>query len=123
MVPSFRCHPESSSRVLLKRRIGNRRVLPWAESERSLRRPDDNALIRALRSGRIAAAGLDGYEGEPHINPEYRTLPNVSLLPHLGTATIEMRIRIGMRALDNLDVALAGKTPEDLLTPADGTSH
>ena len=84
---------------------------------------DDNALIQALHSGRIAAAGLDVYEGEPHIPPEYRTLPNVCLLPHLGTATIETRIRIGMRALDNLDAALAGKTPEDLLTPADGTSH
>ena len=123
MVPAFRWHPESSSRVPLERRIGNRRVLPWAKSERSLRRPDDNALIRVLRSGRIAAAGLDGYEGEPYINPEYRILPNVSLLPHLGTATIEMRIRIGMRALDNLGAALAGKTPEDLLTPADATSH
>lgn len=78
---------------------------------------DDDALIRALRSGRIAAAGLDVYSGEPHINPEYLTLPNVFLLPHLGTATIETRTRIGMRALDNLDAALAGKTPEDLLTP------
>ena len=84
---------------------------------------DDDALIQALRSGRIAAAGLDVYNGEPHINPEYRTLPNVFLLPHLGTATIETRIRIGMRALDNLDAALACKTPQDLLTPADDTSH
>lgn len=78
---------------------------------------DDDAFIRALRSGRIAAAGLDVYNGEPHINSEYRTLPNVFLLPHLGTATIETRIRIGMRALDNLDAALTGKTPGDLLTP------
>jgi lactate dehydrogenase-like 2-hydroxyacid dehydrogenase len=84
---------------------------------------DDSALIQALRSGRIAAAGLDVYEGEPHINPEYRTLPNVFLLPHMGTATIETRIQIGMRALDNLDAALAGKTPEDLLTPTDVSSH
>jgi lactate dehydrogenase-like 2-hydroxyacid dehydrogenase len=84
---------------------------------------DDDSLIRALRSGRIAAAGLDVYNGEPHINPEYRTLPNVFLLPHLGTATIETRIRIGMRALDNLDAALACKTPEDLLNPADASSH
>lgn len=84
---------------------------------------DDHALIGALRSGRIAAAGLDVYEGEPHINPEYRTLPNVFLLPHMGTATIETRIQIGMRALDDLDAALAGKTPQDLLIPTDGTSH
>lgn len=84
---------------------------------------DDNALIPALRSGRIAAAGLDVYEGEPQINPEYRTLPNVFLLPHLGTATIETRIRIGMRALDNLDAALAGHRPSDLLTFTDDSSH
>jgi lactate dehydrogenase-like 2-hydroxyacid dehydrogenase len=84
---------------------------------------DDNALIGALRSGRIAAAGLDVYEGEPHINPEYRTLPNVFLLPHLGTATIETRIRIGMRALDNVDAALSGKVPQDLLTQINATSR
>ena len=84
---------------------------------------DDDALIRALRSGRIAAAGLDVYNGEPHINPEYRTLPNVFLLPHLGTATIETRTRIGMRALDNIDAALAGKSPKDLLTPAGVSLH
>ncbi len=84
---------------------------------------DDDALIRALRSGRVAAAGLDVYTGEPHINPEYRTLPNVFLLPHLGSATIETRTRMGMRALNNLDAALAGKTPEDLLTPAAVSSH
>ena len=84
---------------------------------------DDKALIPALRSGWTAAAGLDVYNEEPHINPEYRTLPNVFLLPHLGTATIETRIRIGMRALDNLDASLAGKPPEDFLTPADVSSY
>lgn len=84
---------------------------------------DDNSLISAFRSGRIAAARLDLYEEEPHINPGYRTLPNVFLLAHLGTATIETRIRIGMRALDNLDVASAGKPPMDLLTSANATSH
>jgi lactate dehydrogenase-like 2-hydroxyacid dehydrogenase len=52
---------------------------------------DDDALIPALRSGRIAAAGLDVYNGEPHMRPEYRALPNVFVLPHLGTATIETR--------------------------------
>lgn len=82
---------------------------------------NDDALIGALRSGRVAAAGLDVYEGEPEINPGYRTLPNVFLLPHMGTATIETRLSIGMRALDNLDAALAGKIPEDLLTPANVT--
>src|SRR5208337_4931480 len=75
---------------------------------------DDEALIAALRSGHIAAAGLDVYEGEPHIHPGYRTLPNTFLLPHLGSATIETRTKMGMIALDNLDAHFAGRP---LLTP------
>ncbi|HUN61246.1 MAG TPA: D-glycerate dehydrogenase [Candidatus Sulfotelmatobacter sp.] len=78
---------------------------------------DDVALLAALQTHRIAAAGLDVYEGEPNLRPEYRTLPNVFLLPHLGTATIEARTKMGMCALDNLDAALAGKTPPNLLLP------
>lgn len=70
---------------------------------------DDEALIAALRSGHIAAAGLDVYEGEPHIHPGYRTLPNTFLLPHLGSATIETRTKMGMIALDNLDAHFAGR--------------
>jgi lactate dehydrogenase-like 2-hydroxyacid dehydrogenase len=76
---------------------------------------DDDALIAALQSHRVAAAGLDVYEGEPNLRPEYLTLPNVFLLPHLGTATMEARTQMGMCALDNLDAALAGKTPPNLL--------
>ena len=72
---------------------------------------DDDALIAALRSGHIAAAGLDVYDGEPRVRPEYRTLPNTFLLPHLGSATLETRTRMGMVALDNLDAVFAGKAP------------
>lgn len=75
---------------------------------------DDDALIDALRTGRIAAAGLDVYEGEPHVHPAYRTLANTFLLPHLGTATVETRTRMGMIALDNLDAHFADRP---LLTP------
>jgi lactate dehydrogenase-like 2-hydroxyacid dehydrogenase len=78
---------------------------------------DDDALIEALRTRRIAAAGLDVYNNEPHLRPEYLTLPNVFLLPHLGTATMEARTKMGMRALDNLDAAFAGKIPRDLVAP------
>jgi len=74
---------------------------------------DDEALIAALRSGRVFAAGLDVYEGEPVVHPGYRTLPNVFLLPHLGTATLETREAMGFRALDNLDAVLAGREPPD----------
>lgn len=76
---------------------------------------DDAALIAALRSGRVAAAGLDVFENEPRVNPVYRSLPNVFLLPHLGTATLETRTAMGMMAMDNIDAALAGHTPPNAL--------
>jgi glyoxylate reductase len=68
---------------------------------------------RRLRPGRIAAAGLDVFEGEPKIHPGYRTLPNTFLLPHLGSATRETREAMGFRALDNLDAFFAGRPPRD----------
>ncbi|WP_029006719.1 2-hydroxyacid dehydrogenase [Azospirillum halopraeferens] len=70
---------------------------------------DDAALIAALRSGRIAAAGLDVYTNEPHLDPGYLTLENAVLLPHLGSATVETRNAMGFRALDNLDAFFAGR--------------
>lgn len=74
---------------------------------------DDEALIDALRSGHVAAAGLDVYAGEPSVHPEYARLPNTFLLPHLGSATVETRCAMGFRALDNLDAIFAGQTPRD----------
>jgi lactate dehydrogenase-like 2-hydroxyacid dehydrogenase len=67
---------------------------------------DDEALIAALKSGHIRAAGLDVFDGEPNVNPGYLTLENVTLLPHLGSATIETRDAMGHCALDDLDAAL-----------------
>lgn len=69
----------------------------------------DDDLIQALKSGKIAAAGLDVFEGEPGINPDYLTLDNVFLLPHIGSATVETRNAMGFRALDNLDAFFAQK--------------
>jgi len=74
---------------------------------------DDDALIAALKSGKLTAAGLDVYNNEPDIHPEYRKLPNVFLMPHIGSATKETRIAMGFRALDNLDAVFAGKEPRD----------
>jgi lactate dehydrogenase-like 2-hydroxyacid dehydrogenase len=74
---------------------------------------DDEALIGALKSGHLAAAGLDVFENEPSINPNYRPLPNTFLLPHLGSATTDTRNGMGFRALDNLDAYFADKTPPD----------
>jgi glyoxylate reductase len=77
---------------------------------------DDDALIAALKSGKLAAAGLDVFRNEPNIDPRYRSLDNVFLLPHLGSATRDTRIAMGMRAADNLDSFFAGRKPADLLT-------
>lgn len=74
---------------------------------------DDAALIAALRSGRVAAAGLDVYDGEPRVHPGYLELENVVLLPHLGSATRETRDAMGMLALDGIDAVLAGQEPEN----------
>jgi lactate dehydrogenase-like 2-hydroxyacid dehydrogenase len=74
---------------------------------------DDDALIAALKSGQVAAAGLDVYNKEPDIHPEYRELPNTFLMPHIGSATKETRDAMGFRALDNLDAFFAGRAPRD----------
>jgi lactate dehydrogenase-like 2-hydroxyacid dehydrogenase len=74
---------------------------------------DEDALIAALRSGKLAAAGLDVYKNEPDINPAFRTLTNTFLLPHIGSATRETRDAMGFRALDNLDAVFAGREPRD----------
>lgn len=63
---------------------------------------DEPALIAALQEGRIAGAGLDVYEFEPHVPAEFLTMENVTLLPHLGTAALEVRENMGMMALANI---------------------
>jgi lactate dehydrogenase-like 2-hydroxyacid dehydrogenase len=74
---------------------------------------DDDALIAALKSGEVAAAGLDVFNNEPDIHPEYRELANTFLLPHIGSATRETRDAMGFRALDNLDAIFSGREPRD----------
>jgi lactate dehydrogenase-like 2-hydroxyacid dehydrogenase len=78
---------------------------------------NDIDLIAALKSGRIAAAGLDVYEGEPKLDPEYISLKNTFLLPHIGSATIETRTAMGMLALDNVDAVLNGRPAPTLVQP------
>jgi lactate dehydrogenase-like 2-hydroxyacid dehydrogenase len=72
---------------------------------------DDAALIAALRSGHVAAAGLDVYDGEPKVNPGYFSLENVVLLPHLGSATTSTRDAMGFLALEGIGTVLAGGSP------------
>jgi glyoxylate reductase len=70
---------------------------------------DDEALIAALTSGKVRAAGLDVFSGEPNFNPAYRELKGAFLLPHIGSATVETRNAMGFCAIDNLDAYFAGK--------------
>jgi lactate dehydrogenase-like 2-hydroxyacid dehydrogenase len=76
---------------------------------------DDDALIDALQNRRLFGAGLDVYRGEPAIDPRYRTLDNVMLLPHLGSATIETRDAMGFLLLEGLSVIEAGGRPGNQL--------
>lgn len=76
---------------------------------------DEDALIAALESGQIAAAGLDCFKVEPGGNPAFAAFDNVFMLPHIGSATRQTRDAMGFRALDNLDAFFAGNTPRDLL--------
>jgi lactate dehydrogenase-like 2-hydroxyacid dehydrogenase len=79
---------------------------------------DDAALIAALQSRRIAAAGLDVFENEPNFNPGFLELENVALLPHIGSATQVTRQAMFQLAVRNLTAALAGKRPPSLINPA-----
>lgn len=76
---------------------------------------DEQALIAALDSGKLSAAGLDCFQVEPGGNPAFSKMENVFMLPHIGSATRSTRDAMGFRALDNLDAFFAGKTPRDLL--------
>lgn len=76
---------------------------------------DDDALIEALRSGKLFAAGLDVFNDEPNIDPRYKAMVNTFLLPHIGSATRETRDAMGFRALDNLDAIVSGIDPRDRL--------
>lgn len=74
---------------------------------------EEEALIDALRSGQLGGAGLDVYAREPEVPAALMGLPGVVLLPHLGSATVETRTAMGLRAVENLRAFFAGQTPPD----------
>lgn len=79
---------------------------------------DENAMTRMLKSGDIAGAGLDVYEHGAAVNPELRSLSNVVLLPHMGSATLEGRIEMGEKVLLNIKTFEDGHRPPDQVVPA-----
>ena len=78
---------------------------------------DENALTRMLRAGEIAGAGLDVYEHGHEANPRLRDLPNVVLLPHMGSATVEGRNEMGEKVIINIKTFADGHRPPDLVLP------
>jgi lactate dehydrogenase-like 2-hydroxyacid dehydrogenase len=74
---------------------------------------NENDLIAALTAGTIGGAGLDVFEKEPSIPSALSSMENVVLLPHLGSATTETRVAMGMRAIDNLEAFFGGTAPRD----------
>ena len=76
---------------------------------------DENAVLEAIRSGRLSAAGIDCFATEPGGNSEFAKHNNIFMLPHIGSATTKTRDAMGFRALDNLDAFFDGKLPQDIL--------
>ena len=76
---------------------------------------DERALVEALRTGRIAAAGLDVFENEPELTPGLAALPNVVVTPHIGSATVDTRTEMARMAAGNVIAALAGHTPPNVV--------
>jgi len=79
---------------------------------------DENALTRMLRAGEIAGAGLDVFERGAQINPRLRELPNVVLLPHMSSATVEGRAEMGEKVIINIKTFADGHRPPDQVVPA-----
>lgn len=77
----------------------------------------EKELAEALREGIIWGAGLDVYEKEPEVDPGLLKLKNAVLLPHIGSASSETRIRMIGMAVESVELALAGKTPKHLVNP------
>jgi glyoxylate reductase len=78
---------------------------------------DERALVKALKAGRIAGAGLDVYENEPALAPGLTKLPNVTLTPHIGSGTFETRLKMSTMAVTNCIAGLTGQRPPNLLNP------
>jgi len=79
---------------------------------------DENALVDALESGTIFAAGLDVFDGEPSVNPRLLSAPRTTLLPHIGSATIATRTRMARLACQGVCDVLAGLTPPNVVPAA-----
>ena len=78
---------------------------------------DEEALVQALSGGQILGAGLDVFENEPKVHPALIGMSNVTLLPHIGSATAETRFKMAWLAAENLIAFLKGQRPPNLVNP------
>ena len=78
---------------------------------------DEDALVGALREGRIAGAALDVFEHEPRVTPALLAMPNVVLTPHIGSAEVELRERMADVVVDNILAVLDGRRPPNCTNP------
>jgi glyoxylate reductase len=94
-----------------------RRMKPTAVLVNTARGPvvDEHALVDALEAGTLFGAGLDVFDGEPTVNPRLLSAPRVTLLPHIGSATIETRTRMARLACQGVCDVLAGGTPPNVV--------
>jgi glyoxylate reductase len=78
---------------------------------------DEAAMVRALKSKKIAGAGLDVFEFEPKVHPELKKMKNVVIVPHLGSATVEVREEMANIVVDNIEAVLQGRRPPGIVNP------
>ena len=118
-IVSINCpHTPASYHLLSARRLKLMRPHAYLVNTSRGEVVDELALTRMLRDRELAGAGLDVFEHEPAINPKLRDLPNVVLLPHMGSATIEGRVDMGEKVLINIKTFTDGHRPPDRVLPA-----
>ena len=111
---SLHCPPTPETRHLMNRdRLALMRPEAFLVNTARGDVVDEAALVEALQAKRIAGAGLDVYEKEPQVTQALLAMDNVVLLPHLGSATQETRVAMGMRAFENLKLFFGGKPLRD----------
>jgi glyoxylate reductase len=111
-------HTPSTFHLLNARRLKLMKPSAWLVNTARGEIVDENALTRMLRAGELAGAGLDVYEHGREANPRLRQLPNVVLLPHMGSATEEGRTEMGERVILNIQTWADGHRPPDQVLPA-----
>ncbi len=113
-IVSINCpHTEETHHLINATRIAKMRPDAYIVNTARGEIIDENALIEALETGRIAGAGLDVYVNEPHVDPRLLALPNTVLLPHMGSATYEGRAAMGEKVIANIRAWADGHRPPD----------